>query len=229
MTEVDFDTCFYDKLLEDYSDLNYDGVNNYAVIKASCVKYTTTMFNAANLDKNTKKSIQKSSPTNLNNKLYFLNRKQLYFGSVSEILLTNLKYSMLDAVYPNIRTYRAGVILKHKSEILLVKHVASKNWGICKGHREDYELTANETALRELYEETRVHNDNFDDRVILIELQYTDGTDLHIYFTLSVDEQPLIRLDKKELCDYDWFGVNNNISVKHSTPMKLTLETLRRR
>jgi 8-oxo-dGTP pyrophosphatase MutT (NUDIX family) len=49
---------------------------------------------------------------------------------------------------------RAGVILEHSNgTVLCVKSALSGRWSFTKGHREPFDLTFRETAVREVFEE----------------------------------------------------------------------------
>lgn len=49
---------------------------------------------------------------------------------------------------------RAGVILQHSNgTVLCVKSALSGRWSFTKGHREPFDLTFRETAVREVFEE----------------------------------------------------------------------------
>lgn len=50
---------------------------------------------------------------------------------------------------------RAGIILHHpiNHSILFVKNAQTNRWSFTKGHREPYDLTFRETAVREVFEE----------------------------------------------------------------------------
>lgn len=157
-----------------------------------------------------------------------VNKTAIQRGSCCEIITSKLTYKYLDRLYSNkIRTYRAGVILKYNNKILLVKHSVSDNWGIPKGHREHNEEYAEQTAIRELREETGICVTGFDGRVILIELRYDDGTDLHVYYLKTLNYMPEVTIDYGELCDYMWRDIKDNFKkIKHSRPTKVMLEAI---
>lgn len=92
------------------------------------------------------------------------------------------------------------VISKDDFEILLVRGKKSKKWGFPKGHMEFGE-TEEETAKRELYEETGIH---IDDLKLRNRLRFKNN----IYFFANVDKSKIkINIqDKDEIEKAMWFN-----------------------
>lgn len=92
-----------------------------------------------------------------------------------------------------------GGIIKCSStgKYLLVKGFTGK-WSFPKGHREKNE-TPIDCAKREIYEETGIKIDNFQDKkAIFVSLYY--------YFNVDFDEEvPVQPIDTKEILDIKWF------------------------
>ena len=91
---------------------------------------------------------------------------------------------------------------------LLIKNNRSSNWGFPKGHMEDNE-TAEETAKREVLEETGIHIDIIPDFVSKSE--YTIQNRIHktvcVYVAKTDDTQTIIQ--KEEIEDYIWLTYEN--------------------
>jgi tRNA nucleotidyltransferase (CCA-adding enzyme) len=91
---------------------------------------------------------------------------------------------------------------------LLIKNNRSSNWGFPKGHMEDGE-TAEETAKREVLEETGIHIDIIPDFVSKSE--YTIQNRIHktvyVYVAKTDDTQTIIQ--REEIEDYIWLTYEN--------------------
>jgi 8-oxo-dGTP pyrophosphatase MutT (NUDIX family) len=166
------------------------------------------------------------------NAITTLESKPHYTGTVRVVGMSDLPYESLDKIYKvRIKTYRAGIAVIDKSTggLLMVHQLASNNWGVPKGHRDPGETTALQTAIRELEEETGVvaTADQFAPWVILIDLKYTNGVDLHAYYILPVDTPPNIRLDSTELGGSKWINMQLCNSLQMSRPMELLLSRLK--
>jgi 8-oxo-dGTP pyrophosphatase MutT (NUDIX family) len=161
-----------------------------------------------------------------------LESKPHYTGTTRVVSMSDLPYESLDKIYKvRIKTYRAGiaVIDKPSGGLLMVHQLASNNWGVPKGHRDPGETTALQTALRELEEETGIvaTAGQFAPWVILIDLKYTNGVDLHAYYILPVDKLPDIRLDATELGGSKWINMQAQNNLQMSRPMELLLSRLK--
>lgn len=109
--------------------------------------------------------------------------------------------------------FRAGVILKHKNEVLFVEQRENHNFGPPKGHRERGE-TPNMTAKRELFEETGI--DISVERIssaprLCIPIPKSHLTYVYYLITVSDEERQNWSITPRtnEIVGYKW--VNNNI------------------
>ena len=95
-----------------------------------------------------------------------------------------------------------------ETHILLLKHRCGGHWSFPKGHMEDGE-TAEETARREVLEETGIHIEIVPDFVSKSE--YTIQNRIHktvyVYVAKTDDTQTIIQ--KEEIEDYIWLTYEN--------------------
>lgn len=106
-------------------------------------------------------------------------------------------------------TIKCGIILEQNNKILLVYGYKSKKWGFPKGHME-YGETEEQTAQRELYEETGIY------------LDYTHLTKKirfknNIYFIVKLENSKKVHINindsiEIELCR--WFTIDEISNLK---------------
>lgn len=159
-----------------------------------------------------------------------LDSKPHYTGTTKVVKFSPLPYAELDKYYKvKIKTYRAGVAVidKKTNNLLMVHQLASNNWGVPKGHRDANESDALQTATRELLEESGITAGEFSPWVIMLDLKYTNGVDLHVYYILPVDTVPEVNIDAAELGSYKWVGLSEADRLQMSRPMELLIHRLR--
>lgn len=98
-------------------------------------------------------------------------------------------------------------IINGEYRYLLIKNKRSAHWGFPKGHVEDDE-TAEETAIREVFEETGLHIDivpNFESRSEYT-IQGKVEKSVTIFLAKTTDTHTIIQ--KEEIEDYVWLNYN---------------------
>ncbi|MFC1485151.1 bis(5'-nucleosyl)-tetraphosphatase [bacterium] len=101
-------------------------------------------------------------------------------------------------------------------ECLLIKH-AKGHWGFPKGHPKTNE-TLQETALRELSEETGISNLNVLENIIFLEKYSFREKDILIekevlYFLGKLKSKEKIKLPKEEIIDYKWATLQKALEI----------------
>ncbi|MCD7722648.1 MAG: NUDIX domain-containing protein [Clostridiales bacterium] len=93
--------------------------------------------------------------------------------------------------------------IKGETRFLLIKNKRSSNWGFPKGHIENGE-TRQDTARREVLEETGVHVDFIDgyERVSKYKIQNKIEKNVHIFIGSTKDSETKIQAE--EIDDYMW-------------------------
>lgn len=95
-------------------------------------------------------------------------------------------------------------------EFLLVKH-REGHWAFPKGHSNRYESHL-ETAFRELKEETGIMNPELlSDKVSLEESYYIEKYNVNktVYYFIGKTDSKEVKIDKKEIIDYEWCNTND--------------------
>lgn len=106
----------------------------------------------------------------------------------------------------NPHTYEgAGFIFVNQNyDFLLVQDTESKKWGMCKGHRDQYEADPLATAFREAQEELGlVAADHYD---VISGPIFIEGSPREYIFYYAMLKVPLncIVMQKEEVCDIKW-------------------------
>jgi tRNA nucleotidyltransferase (CCA-adding enzyme) len=104
---------------------------------------------------------------------------------------------------------KCGIILEQNNKILLVYGYKSKKWGFPKGHME-YGETEEETAQRELYEETGIYLDNSH---LTKKIRFKNN----IYFMVKLDESKKVQINIKDSIEIQlcrWFTIEEILSLK---------------
>lgn len=104
---------------------------------------------------------------------------------------------------------KCGIILEQNNKILLVYGYKSKKWGFPKGHME-YGETEEQTAQRELYEETGIY---LDFNHLKKRIRFKNN----IYFLVHLENSHKVNINIKdsveiELCK--WFTLNELLRLE---------------
>lgn len=127
-------------------------------------------------------------------------------------------YETLEKYYGAI-DYKSGFILLNSiNEVLTVEQYGG-NIGFPKGSREATDHSAYETALRELYEETKVNADMIDVFPNIFHFHRKNCNELMLYFVAKLKFDVPIVIDNVEIVNYSWKKMQllRNIKKK-STP-----------
>jgi len=117
----------------------------------------------------------------------------------------------------------AGVILFSYEQgvplVLLIKHQKGHYWGFPKGHRELGE-DLQDTAKRELLEETGIHNCSFFEQIEPLEESYSfysqeKQEQIHkkVSYFLATTVAREVFLQKDEICDFCWVEPNEAMDL----------------
>ena len=90
-----------------------------------------------------------------------------------------------------------------KTEYLLIKNKRSENWGFPKGHIEDGE-TEQDTALREVLEETGLHITLFPKFKAKSEYSIQGRIEKFVTIFLATTEDTVLTIQKDEIDDFLW-------------------------
>jgi 8-oxo-dGTP pyrophosphatase MutT (NUDIX family) len=152
------------------------------------------------------------------------------------------------AIFPNVNTVRAGVVLMCGDMVLLVKQRAvgcprvlsggrtymtyNSFWGFPKGlvdcltYETDTDLL--NAALRELAEETGIIPKGIINPTPIIIERDRKVRELMIYFRITVDEFPCIDIDQHEIVDSKWVSIKELHTVRPvSNPTRKIFSWLR--
>lgn len=140
----------------------------------------------------------------------------------------NTTYEYLEKIYPAAKIFRAGVVLFRKHprarggvfrghQMLLVREKASGFYGPPKGRREPEDVSAGDTAFREIAEETgilrsqvRVRNTYF-----IIPRSGANTDEVFVYFVGTLKGSCRPRMDPVELDEILW--TDSVLSLRTST------------
>lgn len=115
-----------------------------------------------------------------------------------------------------------GVILYRNClkeiEFLLVKSKENGHWGFPKGHMEKYE-TEEQTAIREVFEETGLSVILLDGFRTKIEYQLTENIYKEVIFFIGVPLKEFVSIQYDEIEEFKWFkyeDINHVLTFKNS-------------
>jgi 8-oxo-dGTP pyrophosphatase MutT (NUDIX family) len=105
--------------------------------------------------------------------------------------------------YPKVR--RAGILLQHGSDYLVIHQKSSGFWGFPKG-RLEFKEPPIFAALRELKEETgvQVSIDQVEKVPMIVKL-----SDLNYFYLVKVNERPEVYVDQLEIDGYKWCSLQD--------------------
>jgi tRNA nucleotidyltransferase (CCA-adding enzyme) len=104
---------------------------------------------------------------------------------------------------------KCGIILEQNNKVLLVYGYKSKKWGFPKGHME-YGETEEQTAQRELYEETGIY---LDPSHLTKRIRFKNN----IYFIVTLDNSKKVHINIKDSIEIElcrWFTMEELLSLK---------------
>jgi 8-oxo-dGTP pyrophosphatase MutT (NUDIX family) len=145
-------------------------------------------------------------------------------------------YADIAIVCPWVKVFRAGMVVVHKSaelcEILMIheraaviqdqatkkiKHIPMRR-GFPKGQRQKEDVTALDTALRELREETGIHVANKGDILPAVFLiPRFSCSEALIYFVYVTRTKPAVSICTRELAGYEWINVRTGLKNVEAT------------
>ncbi len=114
-------------------------------------------------------------------------------------------------------------------QVFLIKHAKGEYWGFPKGHVDNNDTCPEETAERELQEETGLKViESFDIAPLFEKFQFMRNKKLIeksvYYFLASVTHE--YRLEKKEILDGKWLNVNSVIKYMSFDEGKTLIQKL---
>ena len=156
-------------------------------------------------------------------------------------------YSNVRKAFPWAQIIRAGFICLYKptdeadAEILLVQQKATQfmsrgqkitkppRYGPPKGMADNKDISAVDTALRELFEETSIIPDKENIQPVTLIVRRPELNELMIYYIALFKARPDVNICLKELTDYKWFDVSSvyyEVGKDATTPTKSVLMML---
>jgi 8-oxo-dGTP pyrophosphatase MutT (NUDIX family) len=128
-------------------------------------------------------------------------------------------YKILEKYY-GIIDYKSGFVLLNSSNEVLCVEQSGGNIGFPKGSRDIVDNSAYDTAVRELYEETKISINNIVVMPNIFHFHRKNCNELMLYFVakLKTDDINVI-IDNNEIIDYSWKKMSSIRNIrKKSTP-----------
>lgn len=163
-------------------------------------------------------------------------------------------YDELKQIYPWAKNFRAGTILVHRrgdkyrdfSEVLLVyqqpvlytdngeHRIIPSHWGFTKGSWNPGDRSAFQTAVRETEEEIGINILDLNSNAKITHVAFAVPRPEHgieevfIYFLVLFDYLPVVRINDKEIKDYQWAPLSRNLShmLSFTKPTQVALHML---
>jgi 8-oxo-dGTP pyrophosphatase MutT (NUDIX family) len=134
-------------------------------------------------------------------------------------------WDVIASAFPWVRQKRAGFVVVHDLEMLIVeqKPEHTRQNGkyiflpsrICspKGQKDPGDMSALDTAERELFEETGINLSKISARMLPSTFVYCrpDVCEIIIYFIVFLATKPQITIDRSELCSYRWENMKHGM------------------
>lgn len=101
----------------------------------------------------------------------------------------------------------AVIYREYKDEIqyLVISHQGDGHWCFPKGHEEKKE-TEEETAIREIREETSLKVKLFHDFRTVVQYSPKENVSKEVVFFLAKVKEEIVNIQKEELVDFKWLG-----------------------
>lgn len=141
-------------------------------------------------------------------------------------------YKSLFRTYSDAQEFRAGIILVYRSNEMLMIHQKPTTYledsieknlgmrrGFPKGGRNASDISALDTALREVHEETGINitDPQYNARLSVSTFIIPHVYEVFVYFVCVVDTKPTVTICEQELDGYEWVDVKSGLRGIRST------------
>ncbi|MGK0467138.1 bis(5'-nucleosyl)-tetraphosphatase [Clostridium sp.] len=120
-----------------------------------------------------------------------------------------------------------GAVIYRKNddnlEFLTISHKSDGHWGFPKGHVEKGE-NEEETAVREIYEETGLLVDLIDGFRVTVEYSPKEGVRKEVIFFLAKVQEQSVHIQEEEVKDYKWASFQHTKQILSYESSKTILE-----